>query len=58
MGNILDQRLKDIWFGDEFMRIRRLLQAGNRRDATPLCAQCGSVEFFGPGEHNQKNLSR
>jgi GTP 3',8-cyclase len=58
MGNILDQRLKDIWFCDEFMRVRRLLQAGNRRDATPLCAQCSSVEFFGPGEHNQKNLSK
>jgi cyclic pyranopterin phosphate synthase len=58
MGNILDGRLRDIWFSAEFMRIRRELAAGNRRDATALCARCSSTEFFAAGEYYQKDLAK
>lgn len=51
MGNIAHQSLEEIWFSEEFVRIRHLLQQGRRKDASPLCRECDDREYFGPGEN-------
>lgn len=39
-GNIVDDKIEDIWFSEEFVAIRSLLQEGRRASASPLCNQC------------------
>jgi 2-deoxy-scyllo-inosamine dehydrogenase (SAM-dependent) len=56
MGNISAQDLEDIWFSPHFVRLRGLLQEGNRRKASDICRQCNNREYFGPGENDHKHL--
>ena len=43
MGNIKFQSLKEIWFGEKFMDLRKKLISGDRQ-SNPLCSKC---DFFG-----------
>jgi len=38
LGNILEQSLEDIWFGEKFVSFRRRLVT--RKESMPLCANC------------------
>jgi GTP 3',8-cyclase len=58
MGNIISQSLEDIWFSPDFKRIRKLLQAGNRSDASAICRLCNNQEYFAPGEGNKNHLRK
>lgn len=40
-GNVLNQSLRDIWFGEEFSRLRRELRQG--KQAHPICDGCSGV---------------
>jgi 2-deoxy-scyllo-inosamine dehydrogenase (SAM-dependent) len=56
MGNITTQSLGDIWFSDEFTRIRNLLINGNRDKASTICRYCDNKIFTLPnvmGEHER-----
>jgi len=56
MGNIAVQDLEEIWFSPRFVSLRRLLQEGNRREASDICRRCNNREYFGPGENDHKHL--
>lgn len=56
MGNIMNQSLEEIWFSEEFLRIRRLLNEGNRANASSICAKCNDTEYFAKGENYMKDL--
>jgi 2-deoxy-scyllo-inosamine dehydrogenase (SAM-dependent) len=58
MGNIAVQDLEEIWFSPRFIRLRQLLQEGNRREASDICSQCNNREYFGPGENDHKYLQK
>lgn len=58
MGNIGSQDLEEIWFSPHFVRLRRLLQEGNRWKASDICRQCNNQEYFGPGENDHKHLKK
>lgn len=42
MGNICQEHVEDIWFGERFSTVRALVAAG-RRNATPVCEVCNNV---------------
>lgn len=50
MGNIMKQPLEEIWFSDQFSRLRELLRKGNREDASPICKNCSSEERVKPNQ--------
>ena len=56
MGNVGRDNIDDIWLSPHFVRVRRMLQAGNRRDASEICRKCDDLEYFGPGESRNEHL--
>ena len=48
MGNVKDNRLLEIWNGEQFQKIRKLLLKGNR-DAIETCSKC---DYFGVHRFN------
>ena len=44
MGDLNNQRVKDIWFGNKFKELRKQLIKGNR-DYSNLCQQCDYIGF-------------
>jgi GTP 3',8-cyclase len=59
MGNVGRESLSAIWNSAAFIRIRKLLQSGNRRDASPICRKCDDQEYFRPAEnrHSPESLA-
>ena len=53
MGNVKTQSIKDIWYGEKFVDLRRNLNNGNR-EISPICSKC---DFFGINKI-PKNLFR
>jgi cyclic pyranopterin phosphate synthase len=49
MGNILTSSLQDIWFSEEFVRIRDLVAEGSRAVASAICRQCTNQAHQIPG---------
>jgi radical SAM protein with 4Fe4S-binding SPASM domain len=49
MGNIMEQSLDDIWYSEEFEKIRSVLRQGRRLDAMDLCAKCTNVAHVEEG---------
>ncbi len=43
MGNLLHQSLEEIWFLERFIKLRELLAAGLRSEATSMCQVCTNV---------------
>lgn len=58
MGNIARQGLEEIWYSARFVQIRKMLQFGNRREASAICRQCNNREYFSRGENDHKHLKK
>lgn len=58
MGNLVHQDLEEVWLSPRFVKLRKMLQAGNRQEASEICRQCNNVEYFGPGENDHKHLGK
>jgi 2-deoxy-scyllo-inosamine dehydrogenase (SAM-dependent) len=43
MGNLVTQSLHEIWHGEEFVRLRHALAAGNRAGAAAICQKCSNT---------------
>lgn len=42
-GNIVSDKIEDIWFNPELVRVRRSLAEGDRIDAAPICRDCTNL---------------
>jgi cyclic pyranopterin phosphate synthase len=58
MGNIARQQIEEIWMSTEFVRVRKLLQAGNRGEASSICRLCNNQEYFAVGAGNKNYLRK
>jgi len=45
MGNIVDEHIEDIWFGNRFQRIRNQLAKGDRTAAS-VCTLCNNISHL------------
>jgi GTP 3',8-cyclase len=49
MGNIVASSLPDIWFSENFVRIRQMLVEGKRTEASNICKPCTNICHRTPG---------
>ncbi len=56
MGNLAHETIEDIWWSTRFVDVRRMLQKGDRRGASPICNKCDDLEYFGPRENRNEHL--
>ncbi len=49
MGNIMRQSVEEIWYSEQFVRLRRLLAEGRRAEAAPICGRCNNTAHPEPG---------
>lgn len=51
MGNINEQRIQDIWYGEEFVKFRKMLQEG-QRDKSEICKNCNNTSVQSIDEYD------
>lgn len=56
MGNILQQSLEEIWYSEEFERIRKATAEGRRESASVICRLCTNVAHTIPGTSHIPSL--
>jgi len=49
MGNILNDKLENIWYSNTFCEIRNILKVGKRNVAPDICKHCNEKEYSSPG---------
>jgi len=50
MGNILENRITDIWFSKKFSDIRNILKKGRRDKASHVCKNCNNLDYTIPNK--------